>query len=88
MGNRAQKIEESKASGGAIAIFIGNRSSDNHVIIETHNFTENYATWGGGVFVQFQRHAINNIVILRGGCFVGNNARRGGGGVGLGHISE
>ena len=69
-------------------VSLHNESSFNSIVIENCSFTHNSAVWGGGLFVQFGGNSANNVVTVIKGIFVGNNAKRGGGGAGLGYKLE
>ena len=77
--------------GGGLSIFVKGESNNNTFEILGCDFEENSATWGGGMLVEFQDHALNNYLhvanssFLNNECFYTPSSGTGGGGIRLGH---
>ena len=58
--------------GGGLSIFVKGESNNNTFEILGCDFEENSATWGGGMLVEFQDHALNNYLHVANSSFLNN----------------
>ena len=74
--------------GGGLSVFFKGSASNNTIVIECSNFTNNSALWGGGFFVEHQDNSYNNTLIVNNTivsgneCFHKNSSSQGTGGGG------
>ena len=59
--------------GGGLTITLKGRAYSNQVTIDSCEFGENLAEWGGAIYLSFGDHSINNSVVISNSLFRGNN---------------
>ena len=80
--------------GGGISLFFKGCATNNTIIIEKSEFTNNTAVWGGGLFVEMQDFSSSNSVTISNSTISGNKCLfkessthgTGGGGARVGYI--
>ena len=50
--------------GGGLSVFFKGSASNNTIVIDCSNFTNNSALWGGGLYVGHQDYSYNNTLIV------------------------
>ena len=58
--------------GGGLSVFFKGRCSNNTIVIDCSNFTNNTALWGGGLYVGHQDYSYNNTLIVNNSIIRGN----------------
>ena len=84
--NQHELLAEGFNRGGGLSIIIDKFSKDNKVLVVDSKFTNNLASWGGGLYIAIVANSSNNNVIISYCTFFNNSSPRlGGGGVVIGY---
>ncbi|XP_078369552.1 uncharacterized protein LOC144653438 [Oculina patagonica] len=73
------------SSGGGLAVYFEGNASRCNVVIQACNFTDNQASWGGGLQMETKDKTENNSFIMEETTFRGNRADLAGGGARIGN---
>ncbi|XP_078369549.1 uncharacterized protein LOC144653435 [Oculina patagonica] len=73
------------SSGGGLAVYFHGNASRCNVSIQACNFTDNLASWGGGLQIKTKDNTENNTFVIEGTTFLRNKAVLAGGGARIGN---
>ena len=76
------------SSGGGVSVCFRGNASRCNVAIQACNFTDNQASWGGGLQIETKDKTENNSFVIEGTMFLRNNATLAGGGARIGNTPE
>ena len=78
--------ELSFTRGGGLAVYLRENASDCIIEIKSCNFSDNKASWGGGLQVEMSGNTENNSFVMQATVFLENHAVLAGGGARLGNL--
>ena len=79
-------LELSFTRGGGLAVYFRENASDCIIEIKSCNFSNNKASWGGGLQVEMSGNTENNSFVMQATVFRENHAVLAGGGARLGNV--